>query len=128
MRQITNVLPISVSNYGPQLALCHLCKFYRPWVFPLQPLDPLAIQYSLVPKIQFCSVKTYITGSTYIVSTHGKNNAIYHIKQFIHYDFSNLIKCIILQIIYICLYQKNPFFFIQICPLTNFETKVRYNT
>jgi hypothetical protein len=30
--------------------------------------------------------------------------------------------------LYICISQKNPFFFTQTCLLTNIETKVRYNT
>jgi membrane-anchored glycerophosphoryl diester phosphodiesterase (GDPDase) len=59
---------------------------------------------------------------------HGQNNDIYHIKKITQYVYWNLSKCIIFQVLYICISQKNQFLFIQICPLTNFETKVRYNT
>jgi hypothetical protein len=65
---------------------------------------------------------------TDILCTHGQNNAIYHIKKLTQYVVWNLSKCIIFQILYICISQKNSFLFIQICPITNFETKVRYNT
>jgi hypothetical protein len=33
-----------------------------------------------------------------------------------------------MQIVYICISQKNPFFFTRICLLTNIETKMRYNS
>jgi hypothetical protein len=64
---------------------------------------------------------------TDILCTHGQNNVIYHIKKKLQYVFWNLRKCIIFKILYICVSQKKKLF-IQICPLANFETKVRHNT
>jgi hypothetical protein len=49
-------------------------------------------------------------------------------KKLFLYVTYNLSKCIIFQIIDICISQKNPFWVTQICLLANIKTKVRYTT